>query len=551
MAVSSNVLHLIRGTPNPVGASSAELFLLAGDATQPIDKIIFDVELPARRTDTRAFHLRILHINDLHGRLARVTACDHAPIFSRIVSRVRDARRADDAHTATLFFSAGDDLTGTAFEELLGNDSRAQCFNPAYRLFSEAGVDIATLGNHEFDIGTRLLAEAIRNDARFPIVCANLTHCARLNDVVFPAAILVVKNIRVGIIGLATTAEVLHRDDPDFCIVPPIAIAQNLLPAMRPLCDVVIVLSHLGYSLATPTAITRDAGDVELAQNLPAGACDVIIGAHTHTALNACGLDARNVVNDIVIAQAGAFGEWLGEVDLVLNPRATIAHVALHAVNELPADDVFERDHVQPIANQVEQLLAEELGCVEDVDLRAPGTADESPLANFVADAIAERCRRAGFAVDFAMIDETTIACDLESGVITFEDWFAVMPHADVIRLYQMRGDQLQKFLDDNARRAARNEPGFVRFSRELRYAIDRDGARDVRVNDIALDPLREKIFLVACSSFARQRDTTSPVRVTDLHWQDTPLRIRDELRAHIRAHGGITARRDERVKFL
>jgi 2',3'-cyclic-nucleotide 2'-phosphodiesterase (5'-nucleotidase family) len=534
MALATNALHLIRGAPNPNGARDAELFLFVGDATSPIDEIIFDAELPTRRTDTREFHLRIFHVNDLHGRLARVTACDHAPIFSRIVARVRAARRDDDPNSATLFLSAGDDLVGTVFEELLCNEALPQRFNPAYRLLAFAGLDAATLGNHEFDAGTRLLADSIRADAHFAILCANLTHCARLDRVIFPAAILVVQGVRVGIVGLTTSAEVIHRDDPNFSIAHPIPVAQNLIAALRPLCDVVIALTHLGHSLSATTAIMRDAGDVELARNLPAGACDLIIGGHTHVALNACGLDAGNVVNDIVLAQAGARGEWLGEIDLVLNPRVTIANVALRAVNELPVDDAFESDHVQPLAHQVRALLTEELGRIEKNDAR------KSALGIVIADAIVERCRRAGYRVDFALIENATMACDLESGIITFEDWFAVMPYADVIRLYEMRGDQLQMFLADNARRIACDDPGAAHFSREL-------DAVNARVNDVPLDQQRARVFIIAGSSFARQRDEQwqaahrDLIALPSLTWRDTALRLRDELVAYIRAHHGIT----------
>lgn len=552
MSFNPNVIRLLRGTPNPRGAQDAELFLFAGDATQPIQQIIYDADLPVRRPDVREFHLRILHITDLHGSFARVTTSGSAPIFSRIVSCVRGLRRAENANSAMIFLSAGDDLVGTAFEELLCNESLSQRFNPAYRLYSEAGLDVAALGNHEFDVGTRLLGDSIRNDARFPVLCANLTHCPRLDGAIFPAALLVVKGIRVGIIGLTTSAEVIHRDDPGFTIEHPTTVAQNLLPLIRPLCDVVILLTHLGHTLAATTAITRDAGDYELAASLPSGACDVIVGGHSHVALNACGLDATNVVNDIVIAQSGAHGEWLGKIEMVLNPGVTISAVSLLAVNELPVDEEFEREHVKPIADQVRAMLAEELGRVADVELRVSGfSSRESPLANFIADAIVERCHRAGYPVDFAMIDHSAIACDLESGVITFEDWFNLMPHADVVRLHQIRCDQLQVLLDDNARRTDwSDESGFVQFSREVRYTIQRGAtpndtrAIEIRINDILLDDQRGKVFIAACSSFTRQRARDG------LPSTDTPLRIRDELVAYIRAQGGVTARRDGRVKF-
>lgn len=573
---SPRFLHVIRGETNPRSAPGAELFLIVGDATLPVQNVLFDAELPPRQTDLHDFHLRVLHINDLHGHLAHVTAHDQTPIFSRIVSRVRASRQLDDANSATIFLSAGDDLVGTAFEELLCNESLHHRFNAAYRLYSEAGLDAAALGNHEFDVGTRLLADSIRNDASFPILSANLNHCAQLATLCFPAAILVTKGVRVGLIGLTTAAEIIHRDDPNFSIAHPVAVARNLVPVVRPLCDVLIGLTHIGHNLAATTAVVQDAGDVELAQSLPIGAFDLIVGGHTHTALNARGLDAHNVVNGVVITQAGANGDWLGQVEMVLSPRVTILNVALLATNKLPEEETFERDHVQPLAEQVSGILAEHLGCVEEVEARTAGFAShESEVANFIADALVKRCRRAGYDVDWAMVDQSSLECDLENGVLTFEDWFELMPHADVMRLYQIRGDQLQALLDDNARRADRpgefsGDNGFLQFSRDLRYTIELDATRDdthataIRVNDIPLDEQLARTFRFVCSSFARQRDASWQARAADnrwraasvreLAWTDTPLRIRDELIAYIRSHGGVTpasgARCDGRVKF-
>ncbi len=44
---------------------------------------------------------------------------------------------------------------------------------PCWRLMNELGYDVATLGNHEFDVGQQTLAEAI-GYCRFPVICANM-----------------------------------------------------------------------------------------------------------------------------------------------------------------------------------------------------------------------------------------------------------------------------------------------------------------------------------------------------------------------------------------
>ena len=117
-----------------------------------------------------------------------------------------------------------------------------------------------------------LLAHALRTDARFPMLSANLSGCRQLAGVVYPAAILVVKGLRIGIVGLTTRGQVKQPSSASLCMANPLQVAHNLIPALRPLCDVLIVLSHLGHSLADSTATVLDAGDVELAKSLPRAA---------------------------------------------------------------------------------------------------------------------------------------------------------------------------------------------------------------------------------------------------------------------------------------
>ena len=104
-----------------------------------------------------------------------------------------------------------------------------------------------------------------------------------MENVCDPAALFYLKGVRIGIIGLTTPAAAMRsRQGSEFEIVDPIPVVKRLLPIVRPLSDVVIILSHLGLSLSSSSASMAFAGDVELAQNLPFGSVDLIIGSHTH-----------------------------------------------------------------------------------------------------------------------------------------------------------------------------------------------------------------------------------------------------------------------------
>lgn len=583
-------LHLVRAQPNPHGAADAALFLCVGDAiSAPITQIIPGPEAeipPSRLPLDRPFRLKLLHFNDLHGHVACFTADEPLPLFSRIAGLLRVIRRqyAHNPHVAVLAISGGDEFGGAIFDELLGEDPAGFQAHAAYRLYTQAGVDAAALGNHDFDKGPELLAHAISHDAGFPILAANVQCRPDITPFHFPAALFVIKGIRAGFIGLLTPAQ-LHPEIGDRVrVADPVQTARNLIPALRPLCDVLIILSHLGHSLHGSGAATAMAGDVELAAALAPGDVHLIIGAHTHDALNERGLDPDCIVNGIPIVQAGKLGQFVGEVDITIGHAACVTHARLTAAADLPVDKVFEQAHVRPLLDLAHphwnrvlgQVIDDESLCTDAV--RNEFAAGESSLANFIADGLAAQSRDQGYAVDFAMIDAANVRSGLQpGGVITFGDWFNLMPFADTLCLLRLSGRQVAALLHDNALRvdrpaAAHTERGFLHFSRELRYTIHLGAnrgdalARDITIAGQPPESWLDQEFIVAAGSFVRgpaaawhaQKQPLYPDRLLDLRqFRQTPTHhyIRNLLVAHILAHGGVTeaggAKKDGRVRVV
>ncbi len=566
--VAPGTLRLFAADPNPNGAVGCRLSLFAGDATLPIRTIQADVglALPPKST-APASRLRVYHFNDLHGHLSRFREGVEEPVLSRLAWQIRLARQQSQLQSAAvLVVSAGDDSCGSIFDEYLAGDA-----HPGYRLYTQMGVDAAGLGNHDLDRGLSDLEAAVWRDARFPLLAANLRGCTDLRRGCHPAALLTLEGLRIGLIGLVTRAET--RLDPAIGqIVHPIPVAQNLVAALRPLCDVLILITHLGYSLANNTVPMADAGDVELARSLPGGGVDLIVGGHSHTPLNRDGLEAQNIVNGIPIVQAGANGEFLGQVDLSLCDQGTrVTAARLIPVAGLPCEQEFEDRHVQPFVAQARALLSQPLGRVaDDPDLGAQVVQRdfarrELALANFVSDALVERLTARGLAVDLALIDASALHAGLPvGGALRYGDWFAVMPYADTIRLYRLTSRQLGELLADNALRLDRpgepqTERGFLQFSRSVRYTIEpgasRLAARLSRATVCAtpLEALAEKSFTVATSCFTRalaapweaawNRDSAIPLfDLCQLPFTETNLPLRSEVVDYIRARRGVTS---------
>jgi 5'-nucleotidase/UDP-sugar diphosphatase len=590
--MSAHSLGLIKAAANPHGAEDCQLYLFTGNPTiAPVQDIIPEegLVLPPPRADLESgsCRLKVLHINDLHGHLVRFSMEGERPVLSRIVSRMRQIRDQyrDDPDTAVLAMSAGDDLVGAIFDELMGDDPDSFALHAGYRLYSSAGFDISVLGNHDLDLGTDVLAQAIRKDARFPVLSANLVGCQWLTGLYYPAALLVTKGIRVGIIGLTTPGAIRQPPDSNLQVVNPLRVIRNILPAIRPLCDVTIILSHLGHSLADSTATVRDAGDVELARSIPRGSVHLIVGGHTHTILNEYGLVVDNIVNGIPIVQAGRLGRFLGEVDISVQKRgASVTNVRLTTTALQPTDEQFEETYVKPLVDIARPLFNRTLGLVADnPDLSSDAVQNnfatgESALANFIADALVARCKANDYDVELALVDGSVVRTGLPvGGELSFGVWFNLMPFADVLRITWITGQQLLMLVKDNACRIdLPNEPhterGFLHFSHQVRYRIKVGAERkdnqafDIEVNGISLEKQLDRSFQMVCSSFVRvlaepwQRYARNilglPIMDIDLvSHLDTPLFLRDEMIFYISENGGVTeaggAKRDGRVEIV
>ncbi len=566
-------LLLVHGTANPADPEAGQLFLLKGDATRENLNLEIPAELQipaAWHYDRQPFQLKILHFNDLHGQVARISRKENTPVFSKMVSHIQHTRSTCQGNpfAGVLVLSGGDDSIGSPFDMLVGKDPQSYQVHAGYQLYSKAGIAASVLGNHEFDLGLDLLAHAIRKDAGFPILSANIKPNRQLENVCDPAAIFYLKGIRIGVIGLTTPAAAMRsRQGSEFEIVDPIPVVKRLLPIVRSLSDVVIILSHLGLSLSSSSASVAFAGDVELAQHLPFGSVDLIVGSHTHDLLNESGLDPQNVINGILITQAGCNGSYLGEVDIVLRDATTVANARLNETAELPLDISFDEKYVQPLLEQLRPQFEKRLGRVDSQEITADGLYEvalgESALHNFVTDGLVARCRAHELAVDFGMVDASVISTGLQPDTdFTYGDWQSVMPYADTLVLFTLTGKELCEFIQDNARRVdilgePHQERGFQHFSKQIHYRIQSNPTRskikavDIKVKGIPIEQDMDRVYRVTCISFFRalsrnweqQTIANMPLLVFDpkqAQGVDTGLFVGDLMLEHIQQYDGI-----------
>jgi 2',3'-cyclic-nucleotide 2'-phosphodiesterase (5'-nucleotidase family) len=613
-------LTVRQATPNPLGVIE-ELYTLSGEVMpgEPVTLVPAEGStLPARHLaagDSRG--LTILHFNDLHNYLTDPHAKKgDSHRFAQMVKIARETRAKAGKDDIVLFLSAGDDHTGGVFDELTGFTPDKFTVDPAYLAYSVAGVDMTVLGNHEFDRGGKMLATWINSAPYLPHVSANVTGSpdVKNGEHYFPAAIALVDGLRIGILGLTTQEDtrINTPENPGLAVRSPLDTVKALLPPLAKATDVVILLTHLGYGAGTDMsgkagAARRigegDSAVAELAGSLVDSPV-ILVGGHTHTALNVDGL--KEVFKGVPVLQAGGHGSHLGEFDTTVSvtdggvtladSRATLHGIKKSDIRVKEGDEkyaslqhdgdwdvAFEDLIITPLRGRLDRVLLEQIATIAADDalsteeVVATRYVSENAIANLMNDLLV--ARSASFpdgAVDIAGFNATGLVKGIPAtGPLTFADWFSVMPFTDSLQIIEMTGADIQDMLDSNAKRVVRPDEfgeidlkgyvsrGFLHFSSGLRYTIalgsDTASARavEITVNGQALETVKDKTFRVAFGSYVGNGGFTEAWNgkvitagvpgdvvgydLTALPKRDTGFVYRNEVIAQIRDAGKIT----------
>lgn len=256
--------------------------------------------------------LTILHTNDVHSRIepfpmdgSKLQGLGGVARRSTLINKIRK----EEKHV--LLFDAGDMFQGTPYFNLFDGELELT-------LMSKLGYDAGTFGNHEFDNGIDGILKHF-DKANFPFVTSNYDFSnTALAGKTKEYLILERGGIRIGVFGLGVNVEGLvdKKNYAGMKYLDPIAVANRIVPTLKNKhkCDIVICLSHLGYSYTTDQI-----SDLKLAAATKD--IDLIIGGHTHTYLE----EPTRVLNaagkETLVNQAATGGAILGRIDFIFNPK--------------------------------------------------------------------------------------------------------------------------------------------------------------------------------------------------------------------------------------
>ncbi|PKN83249.1 MAG: multifunctional 2',3'-cyclic-nucleotide 2'-phosphodiesterase/5'-nucleotidase/3'-nucleotidase [Deltaproteobacteria bacterium HGW-Deltaproteobacteria-1] len=416
--------------------------------------------------------IRILHVNDFHG-----FAAAYKPYGSEedqgglayLAQRVEELR----AEKPTLLFAAGDMIQGNNWANLFQGKSSIEAMNVMK-------FDAMVVGNHEFDFGQTILKQRIE-EANFPFLGANVTGLSQLK----PFIINNLDGLSIAVIGIVTgdTPTTTHpKNVSGLQFSSPVDTVEKYVRKLRAKNDIIVVLSHIGFS-----------ADVDLAKKVEG--IDVIVGGHSHTKVA-----KPVVVGKTHILQAFEHGKVLGVIDLtVKNGRIIRADSRLEPISptgkENQAVGAIVAKYQQKVDSFMNDTVGESLVDLDGVNVRQ----QETNLGNLITDIM-----RKAAGADAAIINGGTIRTSIKKGQIKVSDVYAVVPFDNYIVAIKLTGKQIRETLEHGVSAIDEGAGRFPQVS-GLAFTYNRLDPAGSRVKDVFIGghPLvADKEYTVATNDF-------------------------------------------------
>jgi len=414
-----------------------------------------------------------LQINDVY-QTAPVEGVGGLARVATIKQRVRNEGRTP------FLVLAGDFLSPSVASSVFKGEQMIAALNAA-------GVDLATLGNHEFDFGDDLLIQRMK-EARWQWVVSNVVDrlTGRPIGGAAPYVIRQFGSLKVGFIGLClTTSEITGDKLKHTRLIDPQTAAARFVPILQNQgAQVIVAVTHLPF-----------AEDRRLLEHFPQ--IDLIIGGHEHFPITA-------TTGRSLISKAGSDARFVARIDVTRRANGRVERF----FQMIPVNDDIPDD---PKAAEVVAAFETRLGAEMDVELGEIAVplnaeaiklrASEQPIGNLVADMMRERVD-----ADVAIFNSGSIRGDrvYPAGTVRRRALLAVHPFGNVICKIEITGAVLLQALNSGVSRMPSASGQFPQVS-GLTMTINLSAPpgnriRDVKIGGSPLDP--GKTYSVAIPDF-------------------------------------------------
>ncbi len=476
--------------------------------------------------------LTVLHHNDSHGRLLPTYKADGTtvqyPGYDQLATLIKQERLHNPDRT--LLLNGGDTIQGDSMMYYFKNAGNGKApdgtalpadlsMNPLIKAMNAMNYDAMTLGNHEFNFGSEIFKTL--KQATFPLLGANVTDGASGNTYGLTEANVkpfVEKTIsmgtgnpvlRISILGI-TNHRVPNYELPSnimgLTFQDPIQTGKNVVPQLRLNNDVVIALTHIGFT-TNPKSVEVDA-NVDTAFAAQVAGVDTIVGAHSHTDPAKPEAPYKYLPTiiggpsnaPVMVTQALRYNNDLGEVIMGVVPDGAGHYKVVSragkylVVPNTTVEDPAIKAIAAPYKIVIDAYNATTIGqTVTPIDTMNAFT-QETNGANLQADAAVWKLQKElGVTIDVhlsgAMTNKlvATTATPAAPYTLTVADMFAAMPYENSLLVLRMNGPQLKAVLE----RAYRNYyyykyvPGYGGYSYYTTCMIDTNSVGQIQYTDM------------------------------------------------------------------
>ena len=501
-------------------------------------------DLADRRADPPAvlIDLQLLAFNDYHGHVkpneAGTVGGQAAGGGEYLAAKLNELRAG---HENSLTVAAGDLIGGSPFFSGLFHDE------PSVESLNAMGLDVSSVGNHEFDEGVDELLRMQDGGchpedgcyfpdepyagADFQWLSANVVDEAGGTPLP-PYWIKRVGTVNVGFIGMtleATDTLVAAAGIRGYDFLDEIETANALVPELRrQQVRAIVVLLHEG-GIPDTIEVNGCSGISGPIVAINAGldpAIDAVITGHTHLPYNCMLPDPSGA--DRMVTSAYSYGRVVTEMNPVLDRRTKDVRRDLSsAVNHAVIQADLSPDPAVTAVIDKWAPLADEVGSVPVGTISAdinrggdpPGSdrGVESPAGNLVADAQNWSASAAGSQVAFmnpgGVRSDLVYASSPEGegdGVVTFGEAQTFQPFGNTVLTFPMTGAQIISVLEEQCQPDFASRPVLhlgvsEGFTYDLAVTIDAGictgiSVTNVQLNGAPLDPAGT--YMVTANSF-------------------------------------------------
>ncbi len=459
--------------------------------------------------------LTILHHNDMHGNLYKGSYVG----YTQLATLIKEERAYNPERT--LLLNSGDNIQGDGFSFYfktapLGYTADGTALPaelqtaPVIAAMNVMNYDAMTIGNHEYNFGSPVFTSVL-GQADFPVLQANVEDDGQYGIAAVPVRDYVEKTldgIKVAILGIGNHRipnYELPSNIPGLTFTDPLVKAQELADQLGPTNDVVIALTHIGF--------TEDPKSVEVDKNVDTNMAmtvtglDAIVGGHSHTNPATGFGDFKYLPTlvagpdglPVVIGQAYRYNNTLGEIFIGLRAKAGGGYEVVSKAGQYLSvgSGVAEDPEIKAIVDPYIALFNTYNNTVVGqttvpIDAKEAYTK-ETNGANLQADAAVFELESNDIPVDFhlsgAMSNRKVADAATPEAPVTLKvsDMFTLMPYENSLVVMEMNGPQIKAVLERGFRNYYyyKYVPGYGGYSYYTTCMLDTNFGGEIVYNDL------------------------------------------------------------------